>query len=203
MAEREVQVWVQIGGEDVLAGRLWSHRRRGAESQTFSYDADYIARRDAYELDRVLQLVVGQQQTPADKSIFGAFSDAAPDRWGRRLITRAEKRRVKREGGAERSFGETDCLLGVRDDLRQGALRFRAAGSDVFLVDETEGVPFLLELPRLLSAADRLERDEESEDELRTLLRGGSSLGGARPKAAIARALLPAGAEHPTVRGGA
>ena len=185
MAERQAQVWVQIGGKDVLAGRLWSHRRRGAESQTFSYDADYIARRDAYELDPGLQLVVGQQQTPGDKSIFGAFSDAAPDRWGRRLITRAEKQRVKREGGAERSFGETDYLLGVRDDLRQGALRFRAAGSDVFLADETEGVPYLLELPRLLSAADRLERDEASEEELRTLLRGGSSLGGARPKAHV------------------
>jgi serine/threonine-protein kinase HipA len=185
MAEREVQVWVQIGGDDVLAGRLWSHRRRGAESQTFSYDADYIARRDAYELDPSLQLVIGQQQTPVDKRIFGAFSDAAPDRWGRRLITRAEKQRVKREGGAEKSFGETDYLLGVRDDLRQGAVRFRAADSDAFLADEIEGVPHLLDLPRLLSAADSLERDEASEDELRTLLRGGSSLGGARPKAHV------------------
>jgi serine/threonine-protein kinase HipA len=185
MAEREVQVWVQIGGDDVLAGRLWSHRRRGAESQTFSYDADYIARRDAYELDPSLQLVVGQQQTPVGKSIFGAFSDAAPDRWGRRLITRAEKQRAKREGGAEKSFGETDYLLGVRDDLRQGALRFRAADSDTFLADEIEGVPYLLDLPRLLSAAESLERDEASEDELRTLLRGGSSLGGARPKAHV------------------
>jgi serine/threonine-protein kinase HipA len=185
MAEREVQVWVQIRGEDVLAGRLWSHRRRGAESQTFSYDVDYIARRDAYELDPALQLVVGQQQTPAERRIFGAFSDAAPDRWGRRLITRTEKQRVKREGGAEKSFGETDYLLGVRDDLRQGALRFRAADSDVFLADEIEGIPYLLELPRLLRAADSLERDEASEDELRTLLRGGSSLGGARPKAHV------------------
>lgn len=185
MAEREVQVWVHIDGKDVLAGRLWSHRRRGAESQTFSYDSDYIARRDAYELDPSLHLVVGQQQTPTGRSIFGAFSDVAPDRWGRRLITRAERQRVKREGGAERSFGETDYLLGVRDDLRQGALRFRDAGSDLFLADEIEGVPYLLELPRLLSAADHLERDEASEDELRTLLRGGSSLGGARPKAHV------------------
>jgi serine/threonine-protein kinase HipA len=185
MREREVQVWVQIAGNDVPAGRLWAHRRRGVESQTFSYDADYITRRDAYELDPALPLVVGQHQTPAERSIFGAFSDAAPDRWGRRLITRAEKQRVRRDGGAERSFGETDYLLGVRDDLRQGALRFRDVGDDVFLADETEGVPYLLELPRLLSAADRLERDEASEDEVRTLLRGGSSLGGARPKAHV------------------
>jgi serine/threonine-protein kinase HipA len=43
----------------------------------------------------------------------------------------------------------------------------------------------LLELPRLLSAADRLEHDEAGEEELRILLRGGSSLGGARPKAHV------------------
>lgn len=42
-----------------------------------------------------------------------------------------------------------------------------------------------MDLPQLLNAADRLERDEASEDELRTLLRGGSSLGGARPKAPV------------------
>ena len=76
-------------------------------------------------------------------------------------------------------------MLGVRDDLRQGALRFRAADSGAFLADEIEGVPYLLDLPRLLSAADSLERDEASEDELRILLRGGSSLGGARPKAHV------------------
>jgi hypothetical protein len=46
-------------------------------------------------------------------------------------------------------------------------------------------VPALLELPRLLNAAVRLERDEASEEELRALLRGGSSLGGARPKAHV------------------
>jgi serine/threonine-protein kinase HipA len=92
---------------------------------------------------------------------------------------------VRREGGAERSFGEIDYLLGVRDDLRQGALRFRDSRTDIYLADEASGVPPLLELPKLLGAADRLERDEAGEDELRTLLRGGSSLGGARPKAHV------------------
>ena len=46
-------------------------------------------------------------------------------------------------------------------------------------------MPSLLDLPHLLGAADRLERDEESEEELATLLRAGSSLGGARPKAHV------------------
>jgi serine/threonine-protein kinase HipA len=181
----EVEVVVQIEGADVLAGRLWSHRRRGSESATFGYATEFLARSDAYGLDPALPLVAGQQQTAAGRQIFGAFSDCAPDRWGRRLIGRAEQQRIRREGGAARSFGEIDYLLGVRDDLRQGALRFRDPKSGSYLAEEEGGVPHLLDLPKLLSAAERLDRDEASEAELQTLLRGGSSLGGARPKAHV------------------
>lgn len=180
-----MEVVVRIGDEDVPAGRLWSHRRRGSESATFAYATAYLARPDAYALDPMLPLSGGQQQTPVGRAIFGAFSDCAPDRWGRRLIQRAERQRVRREGGAGRSFGEIDYLLGVRDDLRQGALRFRDPQTAIYLAEESAGVPHLLDLPTLLGAAERLERDEASETELRALLRGGSSLGGARPKAHV------------------
>jgi serine/threonine-protein kinase HipA len=185
MAEVTAEVVVQIAGADVTAGRLWSHRRRGTESATFTYDTDYLARPDAYALDPALSLVAGQQQTSTGRAMFGAFTDCAPDRWGRRLIARAERRRALREGGAERSFGEIDYLLGVRDDLRQGALRFHDSETGTYLAHEEAGVPPLVDLPKLLSASDRLERDEASEDELSALLRGGSSLGGARPKAHV------------------
>jgi serine/threonine-protein kinase HipA len=185
MTEQAVDVIVQMNGDDVLAGRLWSHRRRGSESSTFTYDDGFLARPGAYALDPALELRSGQQQTPAGRPIFGAFADCAPDRWGRRLIVRAEARRAQREGGAPRSFGEIDYLLGVRDDLRQGALRFRDPQSGAYLATEEAGVPMLLDLPQLLNAAERLERDEAGEDELRTLLRGGSSLGGSRPKAHV------------------
>jgi len=185
MPESAAEVVVEVGGDDVLAGRLWSHRRRGAESATFAYDPEYLARPDAYGLDPALSLVAGQQQTATGRATFGAFSDCAPDRWGRLLIARAERQRAGREGGAERSFGEIDYLLGVRDDLRQGALRFRDPSTGTYLADAESGVPQLVDLPTLLHAADRFERDEASEAELRTLLRGGSSLGGARPKAHV------------------
>jgi serine/threonine-protein kinase HipA len=183
MADTAIDVLVQIGGEDVLAGRLWSHRRAHSESATFSYTAEYLARADAYELDPQLPLLDGQQQTPEGRAIFGAFSDCAPDRWGRRLIHRAERQRAQGSGEAERSFGEIDYLLGARDDLRQGALRFRDSQSGTYLADEHGGVPDLIELPDLLSAAERLDRDETDQPTLERLLRGGSSLGGARPKA--------------------
>ncbi len=185
MAEIEIEVIVQIAGRDILAGRLWSHRRHNTESTTFSYADEYLAHGDAYELDPMLPLTSGAQQTPARRSIFGAFSDCAPDRWGRRLMQRSERQRIDREGGAERSFGEIDYLLGVRDDLRQGALRFRDPNTDAYFADEDRGVPQLVDLPELLGAAERLEQDDASESDLHMLLQGGSSLGGARPKAHV------------------
>jgi serine/threonine-protein kinase HipA len=183
MADTATEVVVQIGGEDVFAGRLWSHRGV-TESATFAYDPAYLAQPDAYQLDPSLDLVAGQQQTPADRKIFGAFSDSAPDRWGRRILDRNAQRKAGDRSG-QRSFAEIDYLLGVRDDMRQGALRFRDPDSETFLAEEDTGVPPLIELPELLGAANRLERDEANEQELRILLRGGSSLGGARPKANV------------------
>lgn len=179
-----LDVVVQSGRESVLAGRLWPHRRR-TESATFAYDDRYLSWSGAYQLDPSLPLAEGRQQTSLGRAMFGAFTDSAPDRWGRRLILRAERARVRREGGAPRSFGEADYLLGVRDDLRQGAVRFRDPESGTYLADDDSGVPPLVDLPVLLGAAEMVERDEADEDTLRMLLRGGSSLGGARPKAHV------------------
>jgi serine/threonine-protein kinase HipA len=101
------------------------------------------------------------------------------------VIARNERLRAANEEATPRSFAEIDYLLGVRDDLRQGALRFRDPDSGAFLAEEKTGVPPLIELPKLLSAAEHEERDTASAEELALLLRGGSSLGGARPKAHI------------------
>lgn len=185
MTEIEVEVLVQIDAEDVLAGRLWSHRHHSNESATFSYAVDYLTRRDAYELDPSLPLVAGAQQTRTGQSIFAAFSDCSPDRWGRRLVHRRERERARNEQAVERSFGEIDYLLGVRDDLRQGAVRFRDPQTGAYLADIHSGVPHLLDLPRLLNASEHLERDDIDTEDLEILLRGGSSLGGARPKAHV------------------
>lgn len=183
MPDREAEVWVQLAGEDVLAGRLWSHRRQNLESATFVYSPQYLARRGSYPLDPSLPLVSGQLQTPETRSIFGAFSDCSPDRWGKTLIRR--RYGEADDGAGDQSFGEADYLFGVRDDLRQGALRFRVPDTGKFLADEEEGVPHLIDLPRLLDYAARAERDVASQEELDMLLKGGSSLGGARPKAHV------------------
>ena len=55
----DVRVNVSLAGENVPAGVLFSHRRRGSESATFSYVSDYLARGDAYAIDPELPLVGG------------------------------------------------------------------------------------------------------------------------------------------------
>jgi serine/threonine-protein kinase HipA len=186
MAERPVEVYVQIAGQDVLAGRLWSHRGRGTESMTFAYDGTYLGMDGAYAIDPAqLELYTGQQQTPQGRQVFGALSDTAPDTWGRRVIDRRETKQAKKEGRARRSFGEIDYLLGVRDDLRQGAVRFRNPDEPEFLATEATGVPVLTSLPQLLKSAEKMERGRETEDDLKILTAAGSSLGGARPKAHV------------------
>jgi serine/threonine-protein kinase HipA len=185
MVEQPIEVNVQIAGRDVPAGRLWTHRHGQSESATFSYRDGYLERTDAYELDPGLPLQAGQHQTAVGQSLFGAMSDCAPDGWGRRLVRRAEAQRAQDAGSQPRGLTELDFLLGARDDLRQGALRFRAHDGERYLAVDTEGVPHLVGLPRLLNAAEELERDEPTSEDLRLLLHGGSSLGGARPKAHV------------------
>lgn len=180
----DVRVYVEIGGRPVPAGHLYSHRRRRVESASFGYDESYLASRDAYALDPALPLASGTQPTPVGVALFRACADSAPDRWGRNLIQRAERIRARAAYPTSRSLGEFDLLLGVRDDLRQGALRFATTDDGRFLAGVDTGVPLLTDLPTLLVAADRVEAGEPDSADLATLLRAGSSLGGARPKGA-------------------
>jgi serine/threonine-protein kinase HipA len=185
MTDTIVDVVVQIAGEDVPAGRLWAHPHGRSGSATFAYLPEYLAREDSYELDPRLAKHTGQQQTAEGQSLFGAFSDAAPDGWGRRLIRRNEIHHAERHGVPESDIPEIDYLLGVRDQLRQGALRLRTPAEETYLADDHRGVPHLIDLGRLLAAAEQLERDQETDEDLQLLLEGGSSLGGARPKAHV------------------
>jgi serine/threonine-protein kinase HipA len=185
MTDTIVDVVVQIAGENVPAGRLWAHPHGRSSSATFAYLPEYLAHEAGYELDPRLTEHTGQQQTAEGQALFGAFSDAAPDGWGRRLIRRNEIHHAEKHGVPERYIPEIDYLLGVRDQLRQGALRFRAPADGTYLADDHRGVPDLIDLPRLLAAAEQLELDRETDEDLQLLLEGGSSLGGARPKAHV------------------
>jgi serine/threonine-protein kinase HipA len=177
-----IEVFAADGERNILAGRMYPHFRRGSESASFIYDNEYLANPGAYQLDPALPLVAGTLQTPVGRALFGGFADSLPDRWGRTLIQRAERARAQTSAVAPRAMSEIGLLLGVRDDLREGALRFRCGGQEAFLAAEALGIPVLTDLLALLDIAARAERDAADYEDLKRLLQAGSSLGGARPK---------------------
>ena len=182
--EREILVHADMEGTPVLVGRLWVRVRRGRESASFEYDRAWLRRPDSYSLEPALSSGPGAFHTR--KALFGAIGDSAPDRWGRVLLRRAEVRRARMEGWAPRTLFESDFLLLVDDELRTGALRFRTNPDGPFLAEPRPGrVPPLVGLGRLLDACNRVTRRDELDEDLRLLIGPGSSLGGARPKAAI------------------
>src|ERR1017187_4239838 len=101
-------------------------------------------------------------------------------------MRRAERRRASHEGRTPRTVREIDYLLTVDDEARQGALRFAEWEGGPFLaVPGPMKVPPFIELPRLLSATERVLNDTDTDEDLRLLRAPGSSLGGARPKASV------------------
>jgi serine/threonine-protein kinase HipA len=184
----DIAVFVAAGRPDLLAGRLYSQGGAATESASFAYDSRFLASPGAYALDPALPLVTGTLQAPAGPALFGAFGDSLPDRWGRTLIQHAEQARARAAGTAPHPISETDLLLSVRDDLRQGALRFRLGEQGPFLAAEDSRAPALTDLPALLDIAARVEQGTADYDDLTRLRRAGSSLGGARPKAHVLNA---------------
>ena len=177
-----VFVAVELGGQMVEVGTAYFSRRNNLVSTTFRYAESYLARTDAYAIDPLMPLVQGNHTMAG---VPGAFADCSPDRWGKNLIAKMTRVQALRDGQTVPSVSEVDYLLGVSDLTRQGALRFRTEPEGRFL-DPGLTVPKLVELPRLLHAADTLARDEDDTAAIKDLLDAGSgSLGGARPKASV------------------
>ena len=181
--EREIFVFMDLAGESFPVGRLWARTRGARETASFEYDPSWLARRDAFGLDPVLPLARGQFHT--DRALFNAFTDPAPDRWGQTLMRRNERRRARAESRQPRTLLAVDFLVLVDDETRLGALRFKDAGGGNFLTSTGKRVPPVVDLPRLLSATNRIIDDKETDEDLQLILAPGTSLGGARPKASV------------------
>jgi len=181
--------WVS-GQEPFTIGTMLVDRVRGKESISFTYDADWLTRADALTLDPDLQFYRGVQYPPSGKrGSFGVFLDSSPDRWGRMLMQRREAQRSKRDRKPQKPLMDSDYLLGVHDEQRLGALRFRLSLDGPFLSHEAEmAAPPWTALRELEQAAWNVQSDAPEsilDEALRILLAPGSSLGGARPKAGV------------------
>jgi len=179
-----VEVYTDLGDETLLVGRCRYVAKRRGQSSVFEYADDWIEHPDAYALDPAnLPLLRQPFYTNSEKSALpGALRDTAPDRWGQRLIKRAF-----RKTGDNRTLSEMDYLLAITDHTRIGALRYRRQGEDTFDHDIGQyRVPPLIQLPALLDAANAVQSNTETAEDLKLLLNEGSPLGGARPKSAVA-----------------
>lgn len=181
--QRELLVYMDLNGQPELVGRLWARERAGRESSSFAYDPSWLRRRGAFALTPTLMLTGGQFHFA--KGLPNVFADTAPDSWGRKLMARRERARAKAANAQPRTLFDIDYLAGVDDSTRMGALRFKDGDGAAFLTTTTVPVPPLIDLPRLLSATARIERDKETDEDLLLVLAPGTSLGGARPKATV------------------
>ncbi|MBS6713432.1 MAG: type II toxin-antitoxin system HipA family toxin [Ruminococcus sp.] len=173
----------------VKMGTLYADGNRGKEVYSFEYDNEWLKNRDAIiTFDPDLGLYNGRQYVPMDKQIFGIFADSCPDRWGRLLMKRREAIIARKEERRPKALNELDFLLGVYDEARMGAIRFKNSEDGEFLsCDKELATPPWTTLRTLESASIEFEKDESGINEkwLKQLLAPGSSLGGARPKATV------------------
>jgi serine/threonine-protein kinase HipA len=112
-----------------------------------------------------------------------------PDTWGRTLMKRRVTQDAKEKKEKARTLYDIDYLLGVYDESRMGALRFKAEPDGPFLDNNnTSPTPPWSSIRELQNAAKMLENDDDNKEVqkwLSVLMAPGSSLGGARPKANI------------------
>ena len=170
---------VALGESKRVVGRLRFDSDGRRQHSQFEYAGDWLAAPERFALSPGLPLREGRHFSTGRKdrrsALPGCLADAAPDSWGRGLMTKAL-------GGG---LSEFDYLVRSDDRTRQGALRF--LGDDMEpLSDLTPPIPRLVELERLRALATRFERDPAgAEEEVRELAGLAGSLGGARPKASV------------------
>src|SRR3990167_10710282 len=153
---------------------------------SFEYDRNWLNHPKRFSLDPALQLTTGSFHAKSDKPLFGAMDDSAPDRWGRLLMRRSERKHAENEKRTAHALKEIDFLLMVDDEARQGALRFKKEENGLFLTTyDKNHIPPLVAVGKLLAAASHVMQDSDTEEDLRLLLAPGSSLGGARPKSSV------------------
>lgn len=171
-----------------MIGVLTAQQTKGRKAFSFAYDKVWLQSDAQQWLDPDIQWFSGAQH-PVDKENFGVFMDSMPDTWGRKLMLRRAAQQAAEAGEPTPSLYDIDFLLGVYDETRMGALRFKLDPDGPFLDNNPQfPTPPWSTVRELQHAAAAVESDKESRDIKKytaILIAPGSSLGGARPKANI------------------
>ena len=175
----------------ILLGELGYESLRGSDSYSFKYDNGWLSQYGSLFLRADITNYSGWQYTQPERDIFGCFSDALPDRWGRLLLNRREQVLAIEEHRPMRKLSSFDYLIGIDDFSRMGGFRFKAAQDGEFInCEQSLRIPPLTDIHTLLAASMEIEKSEElnrlpDKKWLQQLVHPGTSLGGARPKAGV------------------
>jgi serine/threonine-protein kinase HipA len=171
-----------------MVGILSAHQAKGKKAFSFEYARDWVQSKEQLLLDPDIGWFSGPQ-FPNGKENFGVFLDSMPDRWGRTLMKRRAAQLAKEAEKPTPKLYDIDFLLGVQDESRMGALRFKTDPNGPFLSDTAQyPIPPISSIRELQQAAHIIESDTENKEIkkwLAILVAPGSSLGGARPKANV------------------
>ncbi len=161
------------------------------DSYCFTFNKEWLAQHGDLFLSDDLNNYPGQQYTQPGKDIFGCFSDALPDRWGRTLLLRREQIEAAEEKRPIRRLSSFDFLTGIDDFSRMGGFRFKEDPNGKFInMSGALRIPPLTDIRELIAASEEIEKSEEENilpdwKWVVQLVQPGSSLGGARPKANV------------------
>lgn len=175
----------------LLLGELGYESLRGSDSYSFKYDNSWLRQYGSLFLSADINNYPGWQYTQPERDIFGCFSDALPDRWGRLLLNRREQILATEEHRPVCKLSSFDYLIGIDDFSRMGGFRFKASQDGEFInCEESLRIPPLTDIHTLVSASMEIEKSEElnrlpEKKWLQQLVHPGTSLGGARPKAVV------------------
>ena len=169
-------------------GTLGHEYLRGSDVFSFEFDKNWLKTFPKIDFGQDLRPYPGVQYS-RDNHIFGCFSDALPDRWGRRLIDLRTS--LETEGKSSHTLSDWNYLKGVEDELRMGGFRFQDPDSGAFISSTLSySVPPVIQIDELLQAAKEIEKSEykhlkPEKKWVQRLFQPGSSMGGARPKACV------------------
>ncbi|MDM8524936.1 HipA domain-containing protein [Desulfococcaceae bacterium HSG8] len=175
MTEKTITVFIYLPGETIaVPAGLFTHSSESGIG-TFAYGRRYIERKNALPVDPIaLPLGVLPQPVSINGGLYGVFRDAAPDYWGRLIISVAMS-------APPEALSEADYLLAA-NATRAGNLDFRMSPRDP---EPRLGPPHFNTLPDIMDAAEKIGSGRKADQNLFQLLRQGSSLGGARPKCTV------------------
>ena len=178
-------------GEPLLVGELGYESLRGSDSYSFKFANEWLRQYGGLFLSADINNYPGLQYTQPGRDIFGCFSDALPDRWGRLLLNRREQIQAAEEKRPVRRLSSFDYLIGIDDFSRMGGFRFRLSQDGEFInCEKSLRIPPLTDIRALSAASMEIEKSEElnqlpEKKWLLQLVHPGTSLGGARPKAGV------------------